>query len=150
MPCYFADSALLALDRPTAFKGYRAWPIYGDSCSHVLPRVGTTRKPFFQMWFMSCVELLGHGRPHLLSQKLAGAFLFSPWTNLMCNTPEYYTNAFSRIQGQGKFKARLRVQVSHDSHVFEQILETTHPAVARDTLQSCITRCFHHVLELGL
>ena len=27
-------------------------------------------------------------RPHLLDQKLAGAFFFSPWTNLMCNTPE--------------------------------------------------------------
>ena len=57
------------------------------------------------MWFAWKTVYL---RPHLLEQKLAGAFFFSPWTNLMCNTPEYYSNAFSRIQGSGKFKVRLR------------------------------------------
>lgn len=56
------------------------------------------------MWFAWKTVYL---RPHLLEQKLAGAFFFSPWTNLMCNTPEYYSNAFSRIQGSGKFKVRL-------------------------------------------
>lgn len=28
---------------------------------------------------------------------LAGAFFWSPWTNLKCNTPEYYFNAFAKI-----------------------------------------------------
>eukprot|EP00927_Polykrikos_kofoidii_P049220 TRINITY_DN43314_c0_g1_i1.p1 TRINITY_DN43314_c0_g1~~TRINITY_DN43314_c0_g1_i1.p1 ORF type:complete len:448 (-),score=56.73 TRINITY_DN43314_c0_g1_i1:61-1404(-) len=34
----------------------------------------------------------GRGR-----QKLSGAFLFSPWTNLKCDTPDYYFNAFAEI-----------------------------------------------------
>ncbi|CAK0905567.1 unnamed protein product [Prorocentrum cordatum] len=38
-------------------------------------------------------------RPELLpGASLVGAFMFSPWTNLMCNTPEYYTNAFAVIK----------------------------------------------------
>lgn len=28
---------------------------------------------------------------------IAGAFFFSPWTNLMCNTPDYYHHAFAEI-----------------------------------------------------
>ncbi|CAJ1363046.1 unnamed protein product [Effrenium voratum] len=60
-------------------------------------------------------------RPHLLSQKLAGAFLFSPWTNLMCNTPEYYTNAFSRIQGQGKFKDDSELTMYTGDIMFQEI-----------------------------
>eukprot|EP00928_Gymnodinium_smaydae_P039108 TRINITY_DN2679_c0_g1_i2.p1 TRINITY_DN2679_c0_g1~~TRINITY_DN2679_c0_g1_i2.p1 ORF type:complete len:769 (-),score=92.28 TRINITY_DN2679_c0_g1_i2:273-2513(-) len=38
--------------------------------------------------------------PELLvggSRKLAGAFFYSPWTNLMCNTPDYFSNAYARI-----------------------------------------------------
>lgn len=37
--------------------------------------------------------------PSLLpnDQVLAGAFFWSPWTNLMCNTPEYYHHAFAKI-----------------------------------------------------
>jgi len=36
--------------------------------------------------------------PSLLPGKsLAGCFFFSPWTNLKCNTPDYYTNAFASI-----------------------------------------------------
>eukprot|EP00747_Dinoflagellata_sp_TGD_P085846 gnl/TRDRNA2_/TRDRNA2_163041_c0_seq1.p1 gnl/TRDRNA2_/TRDRNA2_163041_c0~~gnl/TRDRNA2_/TRDRNA2_163041_c0_seq1.p1 ORF type:complete len:548 (-),score=63.51 gnl/TRDRNA2_/TRDRNA2_163041_c0_seq1:370-1893(-) len=30
-------------------------------------------------------------------ERLAGGFFFSPWTNLKCNTPDYYHNAFSGI-----------------------------------------------------
>ncbi|CAK0833462.1 unnamed protein product [Prorocentrum cordatum] len=33
--------------------------------------------------------------------RIAGAFFFSPWTNLMCNTPEYYHHAFARISDAG-------------------------------------------------
>lgn len=28
---------------------------------------------------------------------VAGAFFFSPWTNLVCNTPDYYHHAFAKI-----------------------------------------------------
>eukprot|EP00928_Gymnodinium_smaydae_P007197 TRINITY_DN1259_c0_g3_i1.p1 TRINITY_DN1259_c0_g3~~TRINITY_DN1259_c0_g3_i1.p1 ORF type:complete len:692 (-),score=132.19 TRINITY_DN1259_c0_g3_i1:294-2126(-) len=30
-------------------------------------------------------------------RKLAAAFFYSPWTNLVCNTPDYYTNAYAKI-----------------------------------------------------
>lgn len=33
--------------------------------------------------------------------RIAGAFFFSPWTNLMCNTPEYYHHAFAQINDAG-------------------------------------------------
>jgi len=36
-------------------------------------------------------------QPDITPRALAGAFFFSPWTNLKCNTPEYYFNAFSAI-----------------------------------------------------
>jgi hypothetical protein len=32
--------------------------------------------------------------------KLAGGFFFSPWTNLRCNTPDYYSNAFAPIDSK--------------------------------------------------
>eukprot|EP00929_Paragymnodinium_shiwhaense_P041777 TRINITY_DN21698_c0_g1_i2.p1 TRINITY_DN21698_c0_g1~~TRINITY_DN21698_c0_g1_i2.p1 ORF type:complete len:341 (+),score=62.24 TRINITY_DN21698_c0_g1_i2:644-1666(+) len=35
--------------------------------------------------------------PELLPRPLAGAFFWSPWTNLMCNTEEYYHHAFAKI-----------------------------------------------------
>ena len=44
--------------------------VFSDSKNHHLPELG---------------------RPHLLDQELAGAFFFSPWTNLMCNTPEPFS-----------------------------------------------------------
>mmetsp|Transcript_8099 Transcript_8099/g.20192 ORF Transcript_8099/g.20192 Transcript_8099/m.20192 type:complete len:499 (-) Transcript_8099:130-1626(-) len=31
------------------------------------------------------------------SRKLAGGFFYSPWTNLKCNTPEYYSHAYSKV-----------------------------------------------------
>eukprot|EP00929_Paragymnodinium_shiwhaense_P111899 TRINITY_DN80173_c0_g1_i1.p1 TRINITY_DN80173_c0_g1~~TRINITY_DN80173_c0_g1_i1.p1 ORF type:complete len:515 (+),score=59.98 TRINITY_DN80173_c0_g1_i1:66-1610(+) len=39
--------------------------------------------------------------PQLLAggkKKLAGGFFYSPWTNLQCDTPEYYTHAFARVE----------------------------------------------------
>lgn len=45
-------------------------------------------------------------KPSLLPVKLAGAIFFSPWTNLECNTPEYYTNAFAEIVYRGGFDTR--------------------------------------------
>jgi len=39
----------------------------------------------------SHVDALPHG------QMLAGAIFFSPWTNLRCDTPDYYYNAFAKI-----------------------------------------------------
>jgi len=31
------------------------------------------------------------------SKKLAGGFFYSPWTNLKCNTPEYYSHAYAKV-----------------------------------------------------
>eukprot|EP00927_Polykrikos_kofoidii_P020290 TRINITY_DN19590_c0_g1_i1.p1 TRINITY_DN19590_c0_g1~~TRINITY_DN19590_c0_g1_i1.p1 ORF type:complete len:508 (-),score=54.86 TRINITY_DN19590_c0_g1_i1:40-1563(-) len=36
-------------------------------------------------------------------QILAGGVLFSPWTNLVCNTPDYYYNAFAKIVDNSSF-----------------------------------------------
>ncbi|CAJ1460721.1 unnamed protein product [Effrenium voratum] len=60
-------------------------------------------------------------RPQLLNQKLSGAFLFSPWTNLMCNTPEYYTNAFSKIRGERMFMDESEPTVYTGDILFQQI-----------------------------
>ena len=37
-------------------------------------------------------------------QILAGAIFFSPWTNLKCDTPDYYYNAFAKIVDKKAFK----------------------------------------------
>ncbi|CAE7524594.1 est [Symbiodinium sp. CCMP2456] len=37
-------------------------------------------------------------------QILAGAVFFSPWTNLKCDTPDYYYNAFAKIVDKKAFK----------------------------------------------
>lgn len=43
--------------------------------------------------------LLLRSRPHLLPKNtIAGAFFFSPWTNLKCDTPDYYYNSFSKVK----------------------------------------------------
>ncbi|CAE8623383.1 unnamed protein product [Polarella glacialis] len=44
--------------------------------------------------------------PFLLpnGKRLSGGFFFSPWTNLMCNTPEYYNHAFAKIVDRKSFK----------------------------------------------
>lgn len=34
-------------------------------------------------------------------QKFAGGFFFSPWTNLLCNTPDYYTKAYATVDRPG-------------------------------------------------
>lgn len=60
-------------------------------------------------------------RPHLLDQELAGAFFFSPWTNLMCNTPEYYSNAFSKIQGVGKFQDDSKLTMYTGDILFQEV-----------------------------
>eukprot|EP00913_Durusdinium_trenchii_P029161 g27337.t1 len=60
-------------------------------------------------------------RPQLLGQKLAGAFFFSPWTNLMCNTPEYYSNAFSKIQGSGKFQDDSKLTMYTGDILFQEV-----------------------------
>jgi len=39
-------------------------------------------------------------------QLLAGVVLFSPWTNLRCDTPDYYYNAFAKIVDTNAFKNR--------------------------------------------
>jgi len=46
-------------------------------------------------------------QPGLLpgGQSLAGAFFWSPWTNLQCNTAEYYHHAFARIVATRHSKA---------------------------------------------
>ncbi|CAE7568219.1 est [Symbiodinium sp. CCMP2592] len=59
--------------------------------------------------------------PHLLKRPLDGAFFYSPWTNLMCNTPEYYTNAFSRIENSGRFKDHTQLQMYTGDILFQQI-----------------------------
>lgn len=48
---------------------------------------------------LSLVLELGRRRGTLgrSGRGLAGAFFWSPWTNLKCNTPEYYFNAFASI-----------------------------------------------------
>ena len=38
------------------------------------------------------LELLHGGR-----LKLSGGFFYSPWTNLECDTPDYYSHAYSRV-----------------------------------------------------
>eukprot|EP00928_Gymnodinium_smaydae_P007690 TRINITY_DN12752_c0_g1_i1.p1 TRINITY_DN12752_c0_g1~~TRINITY_DN12752_c0_g1_i1.p1 ORF type:complete len:569 (+),score=31.88 TRINITY_DN12752_c0_g1_i1:71-1777(+) len=48
--------------------------------------------------------------------KLSGIFVYSPWTNLMCDTPTYYSNAFAK---------------SHDASGeidVGDIIDTAHPA----------------------
>eukprot|EP00927_Polykrikos_kofoidii_P018148 TRINITY_DN18361_c0_g1_i1.p1 TRINITY_DN18361_c0_g1~~TRINITY_DN18361_c0_g1_i1.p1 ORF type:complete len:522 (+),score=53.68 TRINITY_DN18361_c0_g1_i1:47-1612(+) len=44
-------------------------------------------------------------KPNMLprGQILAGAILFSPWTNLVSNTPDYYYNAFAKIVDTSSF-----------------------------------------------
>ncbi|CAE8717080.1 unnamed protein product, partial [Polarella glacialis] len=44
--------------------------------------------------------------PKLLpkGKRLAGGFFYSPWTNLMCNTPDYYDHAFAKIVDTESFK----------------------------------------------
>ncbi|CAE8705624.1 unnamed protein product, partial [Polarella glacialis] len=37
-------------------------------------------------------------------QSLAGVILFSPWTNLRCDTPDYYFNAFAKINDTTDFQ----------------------------------------------
>jgi len=45
------------------------------------------------------LAILVSTQPHLLpGRSIRGVFLYSPWTNLMCNSPEYYHNAFARIE----------------------------------------------------
>lgn len=38
------------------------------------------------------------------AQSLAGGIFFSPWTNLKCDTPDYYYNAFAKIVDKKAFK----------------------------------------------
>lgn len=38
------------------------------------------------------------------AQTLAGGVFFSPWTNLKCDTPDYYYNAFAKIVDKKAFK----------------------------------------------
>jgi len=59
-------------------------------------------------------------KPWLLQKPLSGAFFFSPWTNLMCNTPEYYSNAFSKIEGQGRFKDNSKLQMYTGDIMFQE------------------------------
>lgn len=58
-------------------------------------------------------------KPHLLpdGRKLAGGFFYSPWTNLMCNTPDYYDHAFAKIVDRNAF-ARKEQDASFDGDAY--------------------------------
>lgn len=58
-------------------------------------------------------------KPHLLpnGRKLAGGFFYSPWTNLMCNTPDYYDHAFAKIVDREAF-ARKEQDASFDGDAY--------------------------------
>lgn len=63
-------------------------------------------------------------KPHLLpGRRLSGAFLFSPWTNLMCNTPEYYTNAFAQIKSPDTFRDLTPLQQYVGDIIFQAVTE---------------------------
>eukprot|EP00930_Biecheleria_cincta_P053993 TRINITY_DN3984_c0_g2_i1.p1 TRINITY_DN3984_c0_g2~~TRINITY_DN3984_c0_g2_i1.p1 ORF type:complete len:651 (+),score=95.41 TRINITY_DN3984_c0_g2_i1:75-2027(+) len=63
-------------------------------------------------------------KPDLLpGRQITGAFLFSPWTNLMCNTPEYYTNAFAKIQSPQTFKDLSPLEQFVGDIIFQSLTE---------------------------
>lgn len=45
---------------------------------------------------LSLVLNLLHNEP-TLARRLSGTFVYSPWTNLKCNSPTYYTNSYSEV-----------------------------------------------------
>eukprot|EP00408_Alexandrium_pacificum_P026593 CAMPEP_0171192700 /NCGR_PEP_ID=MMETSP0790-20130122/20004_1 /TAXON_ID=2925 /ORGANISM="Alexandrium catenella, Strain OF101" /LENGTH=516 /DNA_ID=CAMNT_0011657865 /DNA_START=17 /DNA_END=1568 /DNA_ORIENTATION=- len=66
---------------------------------------------------LSLALKLGMDRGLLPGRRLTGAFLYSPWTNLQCNSPEYYHNAFAKIE-ENTFKrmsAELEMYKSRSS-----------------------------------
>jgi len=63
---------------------------------------------------LSLVMML-RSRPHLLpGNTIAGAFFFSPWTNLKCDTSDYYYNSFSKV----KVATASTKGGEHDTHAF--------------------------------
>uniref|UniRef100_A0A7S4T9W5 Alpha/beta hydrolase fold-3 domain-containing protein n=1 Tax=Alexandrium monilatum TaxID=311494 RepID=A0A7S4T9W5_9DINO len=53
--------------------------------------------------------------------RLSGAAFFSPWTNLMCNTPEYYTNAFAKINSPETFRDLTPLQQYVGDIIFQAV-----------------------------
>jgi len=73
---------------------------------------------------MSVVLHLNAEPRGLKGPKLSGGFMFSPWTNLMCNTPEYYTNAFAKITSPGTFKDLTALQLYTGDIIFQSVTTT--------------------------
>ncbi|CAE8611651.1 unnamed protein product [Polarella glacialis] len=67
--------------------------------------------------------------------KLSGAILFSPWTNLMCNTPEYYTNAFAKIQSPQTFKDLTPLQQYVGDIIFQAVTSENADEFSGNALQ---------------
>lgn len=75
-------------------------------------------------------------KPDLLpGRQIIGAFLFSPWTNLMCNTPEYYTNAFAKIRSPQTFKDLTPLQQFVGDIIFQSLTEDNAGQFSANALQ---------------
>ncbi|CAJ1401638.1 unnamed protein product [Effrenium voratum] len=56
-------------------------------------------------WIPQPVAITAPTQPQMAqAQILAGAIFFSPWTNLRCDTPDYYYNAFAKIVDKKAFR----------------------------------------------
>mmetsp|Transcript_33957 Transcript_33957/g.97653 ORF Transcript_33957/g.97653 Transcript_33957/m.97653 type:complete len:507 (+) Transcript_33957:49-1569(+) len=63
----------------------------------------------------------------LTGRIIAGGFFFSPWTNLVCDTPDYYHHAFSEIVDREIFKEHKRNRPTKGTVYVGDIIFHGHP-----------------------
>eukprot|EP00929_Paragymnodinium_shiwhaense_P070218 TRINITY_DN35549_c0_g1_i1.p1 TRINITY_DN35549_c0_g1~~TRINITY_DN35549_c0_g1_i1.p1 ORF type:complete len:690 (+),score=85.50 TRINITY_DN35549_c0_g1_i1:107-2071(+) len=121
-----------------AIDGLQWLAVHGpdDSCD------GDTHAPLFVGGDSSgggtalSVVLTVANDPQLIgNRKLAGTFLYSPWTNLMCNTPEYYTNAFAKIHSKSTFRNLHPLQQFVGDIIFQEVTENNADEFSANALE---------------